>query len=129
MWKPVALSCDLHLACRSLSEGWFLFESLTVAHFMWSSVSFMWTWHNGVYSLCLKQTCNVHCIVSFHAAFDFSCIYGQFASLVIYAIQVFLLYFNLYHTTFLNHLDLVVGKDTPSDMFCIASVLYQNFST
>ena len=31
-WKPDAFSCNLHLACQSLSEGWFLFESLTVAH-------------------------------------------------------------------------------------------------
>ena len=82
----------------------------------------------------------MNCIVSFHAAFDFSCVYGQFGFLMIqsfphkvcgYVIQVFLLYLNLYCTTFLNHLDLVVGEDThsDSDMFCIAWVLYHNCST
>ena len=79
-------------------------------------------------------------MVSFHAAFDFSGVYGQFGSLLIlsfphkvcgYAIQVFLLYLNLYSTTFLCHLDLVVAEAThsDSDMFCIAWVLYQNCST
>ena len=73
-------------------------------------------------------------IVSFHVAFDFSYVYKQFDSLMIWSflhkvcgcvVQVILLYLNLYHAIFLDHLYQVVEGDTHSDsnvLYCLGLV-------